>query len=476
MLIFCLTLIILILSFALSYVLFGRKKADSDYLDKVPLSYLIINGNKILYASNMLKLFGINKLSMSKFCNIIPKQHWNSIKEQTKGVSDFSIEGSFEYKDNKIYYLSIYHKVTGNIFLLLTEASFFPEKKEVEILLHKYRGMSYHLYYLLDNIPFPIWMRDEEKVIWSNQSFMQIIKELNIKDGMITRKGAGVKTFLIRDKPQVFDIKEEQSKYDGRFLGYMQNINNSVEIKKKYTSVKAILLKITERMTRGVLVVNSYGKIVYYNPLLLQMFSLEEKWMVQSPSFSSFIDKLREGNYLPEVKDYKSYKQTQMQFLMGHYSEQTFVMHLPNRKEIQVVVIQVESGDTIFIYKDMNQIKDFQSKYKLLLKSNDKILNSVRSPINMYAQDGKLKIMNVHMAKIIGEDTHKLIGKHFEDVLLYFKERKLFGIEKNFKCCREVIIKVLEYGEDVHRLTNNNLKNIDITKLPDGRVMIQHLV
>jgi hypothetical protein len=81
------------------------------------------------------------------------------------------------------------------------------------------------------------------------------------------------------------------------------------------------------------------------------MFKIDNSWLETSPNLSAFFDKMREKGNLPEVKNYKEYKQQQLSLIVSTTKIESYVLNLSMERSIQMTITPIKDGQMLIKFK-----------------------------------------------------------------------------------------------------------------------------
>ena len=183
---------------------------------------------------------------------------------------------------------------------------------------------------VLDQAPFPIFLRDDEgKLVWVNQSYMQAVEQTDIdevvernipligqdafkpvgeagEDGRRIMRGAAV----VKGTKRMLEVYELPfGRNTACFALDMTRLEDTRKELERQTRSHASTLN---KITGGIATYGTDQKLAFYNSAFAQLWGLDSKWLDTRPSHGEILDRLREERKLPEQANYRTWKKEQL--------------------------------------------------------------------------------------------------------------------------------------------------------------------
>ncbi len=277
---------------------------------------------------------------------------------------------------------------------------------------------------MIDNIPFPVWLRNDKlEIINCNKKYLEICgnvsKDIVIKqsvevtcaNGEVTIKELA-KRALIANRQKcnnISIIKDGQriamkafetpfyaeANFDKIYtLGSMIDINDLDEIKRNLKLHQNAQLEILGTLGTAFAVFDQKLKLAFYNHAFESLWKLDADWLDENPSYVGFLDAIREKRLLPEVPDYALFKADEQKKFHQIIEPQKDMLHLPNGRTLSRMRAAYPAGGLIFAYEDITDRLAATSAYNALLTGQKEMLENLFDAVLIFGTNGRLNFYN----------------------------------------------------------------------------------
>ncbi|MCA0042164.1 hypothetical protein [Celeribacter litoreus] len=176
-----------------------------------------------------------------------------------------------------------------------------------------------------DELPYLAWRETPDgAILWANRAYLEVSDTL-LQHGDIPSwppkrlfdtgalLNAGPKEPLRLSAPtkgsapQWFDVHRFASS-EGYFFTAV-SVDHTVAAENSLQELTQTLTKAFSHLTVGLAVFDQKRELALFNPALTDLTALPPEFLIARPSLSSFLDRLRDSQMMPEPKDYKSWRQ-----------------------------------------------------------------------------------------------------------------------------------------------------------------------
>lgn len=286
---------------------------------------------------------------------------------------------------------------------------------------------------LIDNLPFPVWVRDNNlKVIQHNRKFSEFVSKS--RDGSLsenveitTVSGDSISKNLAQkaqdsnkmQKAVVSVVKNGErlvmKAYETPFhaeenleniytAGSLIDVNELEELKRNLKLHQNAQLEILRTLGTAFAVFDQHFKLAFHNSSFAELWKLEQKWLDESPTYSMFLDTVREKRLLPEVPDYLMFKSEELKKFSQIIEPQKDMLHLPDGTTLRRLRAPYPMGGLIFAYEDISDKLAATSAYNALLSVQQEILENVFDAIVIFGSNGRLTSYNEAYLKLWDAD------------------------------------------------------------------------
>lgn len=359
---------------------------------------------------------------------------------------------------------------------------------------------------LIDNIPFPIWMRDEKlRLALFNKKYLDFMenksREMVIEQALeitdvngenisqnlallahTTNKIKKTTASLIRNgERHVMEVVEspfhvEESLDKICTVGALVDITELDELKRNLKLHQNAQLEILGTLGTAFAVFNHNLKLAFYNQSFAKLWRLENIWLEQQPHYSMFLDIIREKRMLPEVPDFLLFKNEEQKKFNTIIEPQEDMLHLPNGRTFRRVRSPHPMGGLIFAYEDISDKLEATSAYNALLSIQKEMLENMSDGILIFGSNGRLKFYNQAYLKMWSAKEIFLQDEpNINDLL--DSQKRFFNKVDDWNALRKDILEHLfNITTRTFILNRNEIDNIEVagTNLSDGSMMITY--
>ncbi len=356
---------------------------------------------------------------------------------------------------------------------------------------------------LLDNLPFAVWLRDPAlEVVYCNKKFAEFVPDKN-QDEVISehleiagtngdsiskslaarvhetnRMGKTTVGVVVKGERIAMEAFEVPFYADQNFektysAGCLININELDQLRRNLKRHQDAQLEILGTLGTAFAVFNQNGILNFYNPAFAKLWQLDASWIEDKPTYASFLDVLREKRLLPEVPDYKAYKQNEISTFSQIIEALSDLIHLPNGKTLRRMRAPYPMGGVVFAYEDISDRLATTSAYNALISVQNEMLSGMFDAILIFGTNGRLSFFNEAYADLWKADKTFLAGEpSFDEVL--DSQRRFFAMDEDWNSLKKGIsANILDMTSKTMTLKcRNGDLQLGVTHLSDGSLMI----
>ena len=357
---------------------------------------------------------------------------------------------------------------------------------------------------LLDNLPFAVWLRDHLlNIVYCNKKFAEFIPDKSKEEIMtehleitgtngesisktlaarvhntnrLGKTPAGVVVKGQRIAMEAFEIPfyAEQNLEKTYSAGCLININELDQLRRNLKRHQDAQLEILGTLGTAFAVFDQNMVLNFYNQSFIKLWQLDTSWLSEKPNYTAFLDTVREKRLLPEVPDYKAFKQNELKAFTQIIGPVNDLMHLPNGKTLRRMRAPYPMGGIVFAYEDISDRLAATSAYNALMSIQNEILTGMFDAVLIFGANGRLSFFNDAYVRLWNADKNFLAGEpSFDDVLdsqsrFLAQDEDWENLKKGIK---DNILNMTSKTMIMQRLHAENLK-LDVTHLSDGSLMI----
>ncbi len=279
---------------------------------------------------------------------------------------------------------------------------------------------------LLDAVPNPVWMRDQEgKLAWVNAAYARAVEATDSRDAVM--RGIELLDRATRDAtlssqrkspawrarvPAV--VTSERRMLDvvdivaaGGSAGQAIDLSELEKLRADLGREMAAHTRTLDQLSTGVAIFDRSKRLVFHNSAWRQLWSLDPAFLEQKPTDAEVLDRLRAERRLPEQADFRAWRES---LLAAYQSVDTVeqVWYLPDSRTLRVVVNPNPQGGVTYLFDDVTERFHLESRYNSLIRVQGETLDSLREGVAVFGSDGKLKLFNPAFASLWGIDPASL--------------------------------------------------------------------
>ena len=357
---------------------------------------------------------------------------------------------------------------------------------------------------MLNYLPFAVWLRNENlDITYCNKKFAEFMPEKTQTDitekhlELIGTSGESVsrnladkvhknkkisktKTGLVIDGARVAMEAYEAPFYPEQNLektysvGCLINVNELDELKRNLKQHQNAQLEILQALGTAFAVFDQNMNLQFNNHSFASLWNLSVDWLNSNPSYSKFLDHIRECRLLPEVPDYKSYKNDEQKRFSQIIEPVSDLLHLPNGKTLRRMRAPYPMGGVVFAFEDISDRIATTSAYNALISVQNEILAGLFDGILLFGPNSRLSFYNDAYIKLWNADESFLAEEPTFDEVLN-SQQSFFADTDNWldikKGIRANILNTTSKTMTLKRLKNSNLQ-LSVKNLSDGSLLI----
>ncbi len=411
----------------------------------------------------------------------------------------FSIRGERVLDDNE--------RVLADLLWIrdVTEERIWQEKLETE--RHSLIRENLRLRYVHDSLPFPIWMRSIDlNLIYCNHAYARVVGMSSpsavITDAMELLAGAQVREartlairaravgearsdqfhLVVNEERRLMEITEvplrDMDEGERVTIGFAVDRTYQEELEdtlKKHIAAHATVL---ENLTTAIAIFSKDTRLVFFNAAFSRLWNVNIDWLSSQPTYGYFLDMLRELRYLPEVVDYRAFRNEELKLFHSLITSRKTLLHLPNGKALRRVVTPHPFGGLLMTYEDVTDSLALTSSYNALIAVQRAIIDSLHEGVAVFGSDGRLTLFNSAYARLWGFDEYMLVARPHINEMEEWAETLIdeTQLQQKETWRRNYSVALAASGE--RRSSSGRLERVDgkvfnyiCVPLPDGAVL-----
>ena len=271
---------------------------------------------------------------------------------------------------------------------------------------------------LIEAAPLPMWYRGADlRLAMVNTAYVEAVEGRDAADvvgrGLELVEGsgrggplAGAAAARDRGRPheqvlpatidgarralRIFDVPLPTGGIAG-FAVDIEDLEQSRAGAKRFAEAQRAML---DRLSAAVAHFGPDRGLVFCNQPFRRMFAMRAEWLADHPEFDRILERMREANRSPEVRDFPGWKAERVGWFRqasGGIEEQ---WHLPGGTHLRVVAQPLPDGGLLMIFEDRTEEVQLASARDTLLRVRTATFDNLFEALGVFAADGRLQLWN----------------------------------------------------------------------------------
>jgi len=177
-----------------------------------------------------------------------------------------------------------------------------------------------------------------------------------------------------------------------------------------------------DQLPTAVAIFDRSQRLAYRNAAYNDLWPLDAAFLDQRPTDSEILDRLRAHQRLPVEADYKVWKARLLEAYRS-VEQHIHVWHTPSGRTLRVVVHPNPQGGVTYLYDDMSERYDLESRFNALYRMQNETLETLHEGVAVFGTDGRLKFSNPAFSRLWRLQPTALAERpHFETIVDMCKE------------------------------------------------------
>jgi len=284
---------------------------------------------------------------------------------------------------------------------------------------------------LIEAAPMPMWYRGGDlKLLMVNSAYVRAVEGEDAEDvvarGLELVEGAGLggplaNAAIARDtgEPQqaampatIGGARRMLRLHDvplptGGVAGFaidIEDLEQSRSGLKRFAEAQRAML---DRLSAGVAQFAPDRTLAFSNQPFQRMFAMKYEWLADRPEFDRVLERMREANRLPDVRDFPAWKAERREwFRAAEAVEETWNLQ---GTHLRVVAQPLPEGGLLLIFEDRTQQFALQREHGEMQQVQTATLESLAEAVAVFSK-GRLQLWNRKFRQVWGFDDSFLDG------------------------------------------------------------------
>ncbi|MBO9623440.1 MAG: PAS-domain containing protein [Sphingomonas sp.] len=276
---------------------------------------------------------------------------------------------------------------------------------------------------LIEAAPMPMWYRGSDlRLLMVNSAYVEAVEGKDSEDvvarGLELVEGAGLggplaNAAIARDtgEPQTAAMPATIGRarrmlrlHDvplptGGVAGFAIDIEDLEQARgglKRFAEAQRAML---DRVSAGVAQFGGDRSLAFCNQPFRRMFAMKTEWLADRPEFDRVLDRMREANRLPEVRDFPAWKAERREwFTAPDAVEETWSV---GGTHLRVVAQPLPEGGLLLMFEDRTQQFELQREHGEMQQVRTATLESLAEAVAVFGK-GRLQIWNRKFRQVWG--------------------------------------------------------------------------
>ncbi|MEZ5708693.1 MAG: PAS-domain containing protein [Blastomonas sp.] len=259
---------------------------------------------------------------------------------------------------------------------------------------------------------------------------------------------------------------------DRGVAGYAVDVQDLEDARSEMEDFRAAQRDMLDNLSAGVAQFDRKRQLIFCNQPFQRLFALKPQWVQENLEFDRLLDRMREANRLPAVRDYPAWRAEHGDWFRATGALQENWL-LADGTHLRAIAQPAPDGGLLLIFEDRTEQVQLASARDTLLRARTATFNNLFEALAVFTSDGRLHLWNNRFVTVWGIAESVLAEHPRADELL----KKLApGLKRpaHISALREVIRaatldRIQRSGELV--MKSGAIYNFTGLPLPDGNAL-----
>ncbi|RAU21696.1 histidine kinase [Paramagnetospirillum kuznetsovii] len=200
---------------------------------------------------------------------------------------------------------------------------------------------------------------------------------------------------------------------DGELLtaGFAMDLTRIEELQAELARHASAHAEVLEHLSTAIAIFSTDTRLTFFNTAFMRLWRLESDWLAAQPTYGAVLDSLRERRLLPEVADYRAYKEDELKRFISLIDAAETLLHLPDGRTLRRMISAHPYGGLIFTYEDVTDTLALERSFNTMLAVQRETLDHLHEGVAVFKGDGRLRLYNPAFGRIWGLADANLAGE-----------------------------------------------------------------
>jgi signal transduction histidine kinase len=345
-------------------------------------------------------------------------------------------------------------------------------------------------------LPIPIWWRDADlKVAGGNSAYARSVDADRIE--LAVNESREIAAGALPDRGRALAVKvlggqkaesaairvaiggerrflevTEAPLAERTQLGYAFDVSEHTETKAEFARHIQAHGVVLENLATAVAIFGADQRLMFHNTAFARLFRYDDTFLKTNPSLVELLEEARSRRRLPEVTDFRAYRQGQVRLFTSLIEPIEELMHLPDGATLRCRIVPHPLGGLLFQYEDVTDRLKLESSYNTLIAVQRATLDNLRQAVAVFGSDGRLKLFNSAFARVWNLPAEDLAAEPHMTAFTEVMERAL-PADVAGKMRERLLGELTERATSSGRMTRADGVVLDysLVPLPDGNTL-----
>jgi signal transduction histidine kinase len=307
----------------------------------------------------------------------------------------------------------------GTLLLWFFETSAEEEERaKLALRLRQTEAALGSLTHLIEAAPFPMWYRGPDlKLGLVNSAFVDAVEGRDAQDVIERRaelvdaqnESSAIETareaqdsgsVVSRMQPAIIHGQRRMLRIvnvplsSGAVAGFAVDVQDLEDARAELARHMESQRELADRMTAGTAQFDPDRSLKFFTRPFAVMTQLDPEWLAEKPEFDRLIDRMRDHQRLPEVRDFPAWKEERRAWFTSAEEVIEEEWMLAGGDHIRVVAQPLPDGGLRLVLEDRTEQLRLASARDTLLRVRAATFDNLFEAISVFASDGRLYLWN----------------------------------------------------------------------------------
>ncbi len=232
-----------------------------------------------------------------------------------------------------------------------------------------------------------------------------------------------------------------------------------------------------DRLSAGVAQFGRDRSLVFCNQPFRRLFAMRREWLSDRPEFDRVLERMREANRVPEVRDFPGWKAERRGWFLQTDTAVEENWHLPGGTHLRVVAQPLPDGGLMVIFEDRTEQVQLASARDTLLRVRTATFDNLFEALGVFSADGRLQLWNNRFRALWDFEEEFLSGHPRVDVIAEKVAPRLSNPRRSRQIAELVRIATAERQQRAGHIALADGRHFEFAAvpLPDGNALFTML-